>query len=587
MIFGKLINRYYLKYWYYFFFGIIATIAVDIIQLFIPEIIGDAVTRLTGNTITESFLLNSLFAMIGIAIGIFVGRMLWRICINGVSHKITRDLRYRLFTHCQNLPKEFYTTHKTGALMALYTNDIDTIGYSFSDGTLFLVDFLALGTTALIKMFMIDWLLTLVSLIPLLFLFFSARYFEKKESAAFEDSQQSFEDLSDFTTENLSGISVIKAFVKEKEQIVAFDRQNAKNRRLTYRAVKIDNAYNSIINLCIYIGFVAIIFFVSATAYFGFITPGVGEAMDGGKLTTYYGYFDTLIWPILAIVFYITTSARGKASYRRVREIFNEPIKVKDSDDVTSVEDIKGDITIRNLSFNYPDGGTPALKNLSIEIKAGQNIGIIGRTGSGKSTLVNMLLKFYNVPDGTIMLDGLDINKWSTPDLRDHIGYVAQDTFLFSTTIKENIAFYDPSIDEERVRQAARFACVDDNISGFKEGYNTVVGERGVTLSGGQKQRIAMARAIVKDPQILILDDSVSAVDSSTEKEILKNIKTLRQGKTTLIIAHRVSAIEDLDAIIVIDNGEVVGFGTHDELLKTSPVYQKIVQLQELEKEVI
>lgn len=586
MIFGKLVNRYYLKYWYYFFFGILAIIAVDIVQLYIPEIIGSAVSHLNLGTMTNEFLLRNLFAMLGIAAAIFVGRMLWRICINGVAHKITKDIRYRLFTHCQNLPKEFYTTHKTGALMALYTNDIDTIGYSFSDGTLFLVDFLALGATALIKMMMMNWMLTLISMIPLLFLFLSARYFEKKESTAFEDSQKSYEDLSDFTTENLSGISVIKAFVKEKEQIVAFDRHNEQNRKLTFRASKIDNAYNSIINLCIYIGFASIIFFVSIAGYYGFKTPGV-DSLDGGQLTTFYGYFDTLIWPILAIVFYITTGARGKASYRRVREIFNEPIKVKDRDDVTVVEEVKGDITIRNLSFNYPDGGTPALKNLSIDIKAGQNIGIIGRTGSGKSTLVNMLLKFYNVPDGTIMLDGIDINNWPTVDLREHIGYVAQDTFLFSTSIRENIAFFNPSIDEERVRQAARFACVDENISGFKEGYDTVVGERGVTLSGGQKQRIAMARAIVKDPQILILDDSVSAVDSSTEKEILKNIKTLRQGKTTLIIAHRVSAIEDLDAIIVIDNGEVVGFGTHDELLKTSVVYQKIVQLQELEKEVI
>ena len=378
---------------------------------------------------------------------------------------------------------------------------------------------------------------------------------------------------------------MIKAFIKEKEQLSNFAKHADNNRKKSIAFIKLDSLYTAIINAIIYISAVLIIVVGGIFIINDVKIPGT-TTMTGGNLSTFYGYFDTLVWPILAIVFLISTASRGKASCNRITELLNTKITVKDKEGLKDDNEVKGAISIRNLTFSYPDGSSPALKNINVDIKPGENIGIIGRTGSGKTTFVNTILKLYNVEDGHVFIDGKDINLWTTHKLREAIGYVAQDTFLFSCSISDNIAFSNPCLNKEKIEMAARFACVADNIKDFKEGYNTVIGERGVTLSGGQKQRISMARAIAKDPQILILDDSVSAVDSSTEKEILSNIKRLRKGKTTLIVADRISAVEDLDHIIVLDEGSIVGFGTHSELLADNKVYQDIVKLQELEKEV-
>lgn len=316
---------------------------------------------------------------------------------------------------------------------------------------------------------------------------------------------------------------------------------------------------------------------------------GGGVDFDGGKLSTYFGYFDTLIWPMLAISMLIDNISRSRASYNRIAELLKTEPSVKDNlaELRKDLPVFKGALEFKNLDFSYEDDeNQKVLQGISLKINAGENIGIVGRTGSGKTTFVNSILKIHNIPKDKIFMDGVDINSWPTKVVRDNIGYVAQDSFLFSDLISNNIAFSNPKLSMDEVRKAAKFACVDSNIIEFKDGYNTMVGERGVTLSGGQKQRIAMARAIVKNPQILILDDSVSAVDSETEKTILNNIKELRKGKTTLIIAHRISAVEKLDHIIVMDNGKIVGYGTHDELLKSCEIYAKLVELQKLEKEV-
>lgn len=586
MIFGKTINCYYKKYWYYFFFGILALIAVDAIQLLIPEIVGEIARLLNNGALTDSLFVRNIVVLTVIAFSIFAGRVIWRLTINGVSHRIEADMRRRLFGHCEHLASDFYATHKTGATMALLTNDLEAIKMTFSDGVIFLIDVAVLGSMAIVKMAILNWVLALITLIPLAFLIISGNIMEKLETKSYEKAQKSFEDLSDFTTENITGISVVKAFIKEREQIGAFERCNQNNRSKQIAFIRLDTTYNAIINLLIYFGAVSIVILGGYFALKNASFPGI-KPMDGPGLFTFFGYFDALIWPILACVFLISTASRGKASYNRVTELLQTEVTVKDRPEAApAASGLVGDIVFNNLSFTYPDGQSPVLKDFSVHIKPGENIGIIGRTGSGKTTFVNMLLKLYNVPDGMIAIDGKDINLWSTKDIRDAVGYVAQDTFLFSATVANNIAFSNPELGPEAIEAAARFACVDDNIRGFKEGYQTMVGERGVTLSGGQKQRIAMARAIVKNPQILILDDSVSAVDSSTEKSILKNIRELRQGKTTLIVAHRISAVENLDHIIVLDEGHIAGYGTHSELLKSNALYQQIVRLQELEKEV-
>ncbi|HBD06479.1 MAG TPA: ABC transporter ATP-binding protein [Firmicutes bacterium] len=586
MIFNKTINCYYRKYWYCFFFGILALIGVDAIQLLLPEIIGNIVRAANENELSMGFIGLQVLYILAIGLGIFAGRIIWRLLVEGVCHKIQADLRRRLFIHCEALPKEYHSSHKTGGTMALLTNDTEAVSYTFSDGVIFFVDIAVLGTLAMIKMFLVNWALALITIVPLVFLIFSGNILEKLETKSYEAQQKAFEKMSDFTSENLSGISVIKAFIKEKQQLKAFSNCANDHRTKALKFIRLDNAYNIIINGLIYISF-ALLLIIGGYLATNNVDLPLANPLTSDMLTEFYGYFDSLIWPMLAIVFLISTISRGKASCNRISELLNTPISVKDDEGVVqNNQPLKGNIKIQNLTFAYPDGETPVLKDCSVEIKAGENIGIIGRTGSGKTTFVNMLLKLYNVPRERIYIDGKDINDISTIDLRNSIGYVAQDTFLFSTSIAENIAFAHPRISFDAIKRAAKFACVDDNIANFKEGYDTIVGERGVSLSGGQKQRIAMARAIINDPEILILDDSVSAVDSSTEKEILSNIKRERKGKTTLIIAHRISAIENLDHIIILDEGQIVGYGTHQELLESNTYYQDIVKLQELEKEV-
>ncbi len=586
MLINKTINCYYRKYWYCFLFGILVLIGVDAVQLLLPPIIAKIVDTANQNNLTLNFITIQSLYILAIGLAIFVGRVLWRFLLNGVSVLIQADLRKRLFIHCENLPKEYHNTHKTGATMAILTNDTEAISDTFSDGVIYLVDILVLGTLAFIKMMMVNWVLSLVTIIPLILFVFSGNILEKVETRTFEAQQESFERMSDFTTENLFGISVIKAFVKEKQQIHAFSGRVNDNRKKYIRFIRFDNIYNIIINGVVYLSLIALLILGGYFATKDIEIIGI-EHMTGPALTEFYGYFDSLIWPMFAIVFFVSITSRGRASCKRVSEILNTPISVKDKDGIVPTnEKITGDIEFNHLSFAYPDSEEESLIDCNFVIKKGQNVGIIGRTGSGKSTIISMLLKQYNIEDGMLKIGGVDINDLSTVDLRNSIGLVNQDPFLFSTTIAKNIAFSDETISMERIKEAAKFACIDENIEGFKDGYETVVGERGVSLSGGQKQRISMARAVIKDPEILLLDDSVSAVDSSTEKAILKNINEGRKGKTTIIIAHRISAVEDLDMIILMDKGRVVATGTHDELLKDNKMYQDIVKLQELEKEV-
>lgn len=588
MIFGKYINCYYRRYWYYFFIGILALVLVDIVQLFIPEIIGNAISSLDKGTFVDKDYIIVLLSLVGIGALMFIGRSAWRLCINGVGQKIEYDLRERMFIHAEKLSVEYYKKQKTGGLMSLYTNDLDAVKTSFMDGTIFLIDAVVLGGLAMYKMFKMNWLLTVICIVPLALVALCGGVIGKAESVRFKERQEAFEGLSDFVQENITGISVIKAFVKEGQQMKKFAKLNSKNEIANIKYLRYSIMLNSLISFLIYSVFGVIMILGGYYVLTGNVIGG-GVDFDGGKLSTYFGYFDTLIWPMLAISMLIDNISRSRASYNRIAELLKTEPSVKDNlaELRKDLPVFKGALEFKNLDFSYEDDENQKfLQGISLKINAGENIGIVGRTGSGKTTFVNSILKIHNIPKDKIFIDGVDINSWPTKVVRDNIGYVAQDSFLFSDLISNNIAFSNPKLSMDEVRKAAKFACVDSNIIEFKDGYNTMVGERGVTLSGGQKQRIAMARAIVKNPQILILDDSVSAVDSETEKTILNNIKELRKGKTTLIIAHRISAVEKLDHIIVMDNGKIVGYGTHDELLKSCEIYAKLVELQKLEKEV-
>ena len=400
----------------------------------------------------------------------------------------------------------------------------------------------------------------------------------KTMTRTWEKRQQAFSALSDFAQENFSGIAVIKAFVKELKELIAFRKLNKENEEVNVEYTRISVLLE-----------VLVTFFVESVVcvilgYGGFLVYK-GD-FNAGQLVEYIGYFEAIVWPIMAISMLIEKTSRGKASLNRITELLDAPIDVADRDGVPDLESPKGGIEFRGLTFRYPDGEFDVLKDISFTVAPGESVGIVGKTGAGKTALVDLLLRTYNVPDGTLFVDGKDVNRVSIRSVRQACAYVPQDNFLFSDTIAHNIAFGVDEASPEDIERAARLADVRDNIVDFKDGYETVLGERGVTVSGGQKQRISIARALLKDAPILILDDSVSAVDTRTEKIILDNLKKSRAGKTTLLIAHRISTVEGLDKIVFLEDGRVEAVGPHDQLYASCPEYRRMVDLQKLEDEV-
>ena len=584
MITGKYINKFYLKYFWFFFIGVLFLIAIDILQLLIPEVVGKMIDGVKDNTLfNDNIVWKYLLTLVIVAISLLIGRFAWRFLFFGASTRIGADLRYDLFNHSLNLSNQFYKEHKIGGLMALYTNDIDVITDSFGDGFIFLVDALFLGILSFVKMIIVNWILALISLIPLTLMLVSTLILSKLLEKRFKEKQEAYDSLSDFTEENFTGIHVIKAFVKERIAVREFLKVNQNNYNKEIAHVKLSTMLNIVLDsfimliLAIMIGLGAY-FVVNQKVFFN-------ETFTVGRMFEFIGYFDTLIWPFFAMAMLLRIRAQAKASYKRIEEFLDSKIDIVDSN-TNDVNEIIGKIEFKNLSFMYPDGNKNALDNISFVINPGEAVGIIGKTGSGKTTLVDLLLRVYNLNPGELLIDDMDIMNIPFKTIRDNIGYVIQDNFIFSDTIENNIAFAYKDIDNEKVKEAARLADLDGNIKDFQNKYQTVLGERGVTLSGGQKQRLSIARAIIKDPKILILDDSMSAVDTKTEDDILNNLRRIRAGKTTIMIAHRISTVSSLDKIIVLDEGRVSGIGTHEYLIKNNEIYRELNHLQELEKEV-
>ena len=579
MIFGKHINKYYLKYSYFFILGIIALVFVDIFQLRIPEIIGEIVDYIKESKLTMELLNGYVKEFIIVIAVMFIGRFTWRITIFGNGARIEADLRRDLFKKCEQLGQTFYQNNKVGSVMALYTNDIQTMREVFGSGILMMVDATVLGILSFVKMLRMDVQLTLVASVPLVLLailgLFVGKYMEKK----YEIRQQAYANLSDFSQESFSGLSVIKAFLKETEELRRFSKINKENMDKNIEFEKLSMLVNNLL-FGIFIGSIFIVLYILGSILI------LHKKFEVGTLTTFVAYFDTLIWPMMAIANLINLHSQGKASLKRLNEVFNYEKEIKDSEDVINNHQIKGKITFNNLSFTYPNSDREVLSNISLTIPQGYNIGLIGRTGCGKTTLVELLMRIYNVKENEILIDDIDIMKLPVKDVRNAISYVPQDNFLFSDTIKNNISFSSNEVDENEVIKASINSDVDSNIKDFKEGYDTVLGERGVTVSGGQKQRISIARALLKNSQILILDDSVSAVDTKTEETIINNLKNIRKNKTTILIAHRISTVKKMDRIIVMDEGKVIGYGTHEELEKNCKEYQNMVHLQRLEDEI-
>ena len=588
MIFGKYINRYYLKNAPVLLLGLAALLTVDYIQLLIPRLyrlvingvnLGQVVVD--GQTVAfgkEVLFQHICLPMIYIIILMVLGRFLWRVCFFGSAVRVTADLRERMFDHSRQLSQQYYQVNKVGNLMILYTNDLDTIQECFGDGVLMFFDALTLGLLALYKMWNMDHQLTLLALIPALLMLAIGTVMGKTMTKTWEKRQQAFSDLSDFAQENFSGIAVIKAFVKELKELIAFRKLNKENEKINVEYTRISVLLEIMVTLFVESVICVILGFGGYLVYVG--------QFNAGQLVEYIGYFEAIVWPIMAVAMLIEKSSRGKASLNRITELLDAPIDVADRPGVPDLANVQGGVEFRNLTFRYPDGEFDVLKNISFTIQPGERVGIVGKTGAGKTALVDLLLRTYNVPDGTLFVDGKDVNTVSIHSVRNACAYVPQDNFLFSDTIAHNIGFGVDDATREDIDRAAALADVRDNIVDFKDGYETVLGERGVTVSGGQKQRISIARALLKNAPILILDDSVSAVDTRTEKIILDNLKASRAGKTTLLIAHRISTVEGLDKIIFLEDGRVEAVGPHDSLYASCPEYRRMVDLQRLEDEV-
>lgn len=587
MLFGKHVNKYYLKYFWHFFFGILALIIVDYAQILVPQEIaniGEAISNGEITSLTSIAFIKPISIIFIVAATMFIGRFAWRRCILGEAIRIQADIRKELFMKTEVLTQRYYKQNKTGAILAYFSNDLETIEEVFGFGVVQLIDGVFLSVLSFIKMFQLSTVLTLIALIPLLILLSCAFIVDKYMEKKYEKRQKAFEDMSDFSQENFTGIRVIKAFVKEAKELRHFAKENKKNKDANIEFVKFGALLDVAINLLIY-SVIIIIFCVGG--YFVYQESiGVDVGFSTWDIIEFIGYFNSIIWPVFALASIINLTARGRTSLRRISSILDEEVEISDSGEIIIPSEIKGGIKFNNFSFSFPDDPEEnVLKNISFEIKPGETVGVIGKIGSGKSTLVNMLFRLYNVEKGTLFIDNYDIMDLPVKVVRNSIGYAPQDNFLFSDTIRKNIAFADDTIPDEEVVSAAEFSAVRSNIEEFTDGYQTMIGERGVTLSGGQKQRISISRAVVKDPKILVLDDSVSAVDIKTEETILNNIKKLRKGKTTILIASRVSTVEKLDKVLVLKDGQLEYFGTNKECLKNSPTYKRMVELQTLEKE--
>ena len=587
MIFGRYINRYYLRHALVLLLGILSLLTVDYIQLLIPELyrlvingVNLGQVAVDGQTLpfTKEVLMQHIcLPMIYIVVLMVIGRFLWRICFFGSAIKVTADLRERMFDHSRQLSQQYYQVNKVGNLMSLYTNDLDTIQECFGDGILMFFDAAVLGIMALVKMWQMDYKLTLLALIPAAIMFAIGTVMSQAMTKRWEERQQAFSDLSDFAQENFSGIAVIKAFVKELKELTVFRKLNKENEEINVIYTKIATLLEVLVTLFVESVICVILGYGGWLVYRG--------QFNAGQLVEYIGYFEAIVWPIMAISMLIEKTARGKASLNRITELLDAPIDVADRDGVADLQNPRGGIEFRHLSFRYPDGEYDVLKDISFTIAPGESVGLVGKTGAGKTALVDLLLRTYNVPDGTLFVDGQDVNTVSIHSVRNACAYVPQDNFLFSDTIAHNISFGVDDATQEDIDRAAALADVRDNIVDFKDGYETVLGERGVTVSGGQKQRISIARALLKNAPILILDDSVSAVDTRTERIILDNLKASRAGKTTLLIAHRISTVEQLDKIVFLEDGRVEAVGPHDELYRSCAEYRRMVDLQRLEDE--
>lgn len=556
--------------------GIITLFILDFANLYIPKVTGIITDGLAARTLDMGGVFQNIVIILLIGLTLAVGRFLWRYFLFGAARGVEREIRDDMFAHLETLDVEYYNEHKTGDLMTRFTSDLNAVRMAIGPAVIAAFDAVVMTVMVIVQMMVyVNFRLTLVAVIPMILIAFGELYYGKIMQKRFLERQEAVSDLTDFVQESFSGVRVVKSFVRERSQIRAFARANANAKEKNLRIAKMEAIVIPLLDVVIGISSLLTLLYGGWLALNGEITIG--------RFVAFNQYITMLVWPMLACGEAINKFSQGGAGIKRIQEVFAQEPEIADRDDVSLVNVIRGDICLNHLTFIHRGHSEPTLKDISLDVKAGTTLAVIGRTGNGKSTLVNLLLHLYNTKSGMIFIDGRDINTIPLRTLRENIAYVPQDNFLFSDTLKSNIAFGTDNEEMDEIVRATKIACIHDNIIAFPDGYETIVGERGVTLSGGQRQRSSIARALKKDAPILILDDALSAVDTDTEEKILRNLKENRQGKTTILIAHRISTIQNADVILVLEDGEAKECGSHKELMELGGIYKDMFEKQQLE----
>lgn len=570
------------KLWWFFrqeksryLLGILSLSLVSVLNLIPPKVMGQVIDSIDAKNLTLSSLLTKLVILLAAALGMYLLRLIWRFYLLGTSYRLGKILRSRLFDHFTQMSPSFFQKYRTGDLMAHATNDINSLTMLAGAGVMSAVDASITALVTLFTMFFtISWQMTLIAILPLPLMSLATGRLGRKNHESFKASQAAFSDLNNKVQESVSGIKVTKSFGYQNQESDSFAETNQK----TFQKNLVSMRYNSMFTPVTML-FVGMSYVLTLLVGSYLITAGT---VTVGSLVTFITYLDMLVWPLQAIGFLFNISQRGNVSYDRISKLLAEKSDVQEADQpLASIEN--GSITYAINSFSYDDDAT--LKDIHFELEKGQTLGLVGQTGSGKTTLLKLLLREYDVTDGFISLNGHNIKNYRLSDLRSLIGYVPQDQFLFALSILENIRFSNPDLTLDQIKEAAKLAQVYDDITAMPDGFDTLIGEKGVSLSGGQKQRIAMARAMIMDPEILILDDSLSAVDARTENAIIDHLKETRQGKTTMITAHRLSAVVHSDLILVLQDGQIIERGRHEDLLAQDGWYARTYASQQLEME--
>ncbi|KEY48522.1 multidrug ABC transporter ATP-binding protein [Streptococcus equinus] len=555
--------------------GILALILVAVLNLIPPKVMGNVIDHVTSSELTQHELLLSLFYLILSALAMYALRYIWRMYILGTSYRLGQIMRFRLFEHFTKMSPSFYQKHRTGDLMAHATNDINSLTRLAGGGVMSAVDASITALVTLVTMaFSISWQMTLIAVIPLPFMAYATSRLGRKTHQAFGKSQAAFSELNNKVQESVSGIKVIKSFGYQEDELQSFQDINNMTFKKNMTTMKYDVMFDPLVLLFIGASYVL-------SLLMGAVMVSAGQ-VTVGNLVTFITYLDMLVWPLMAIGFLFNMIQRGTVSYERISHLLREQSDVKESENPLS--EIKNGTLVYDIdAFHYDNEQT--LSDIHFALKQGQTLGLVGQTGSGKTTLLRLLLREYDLQDGQITLDGHDIKDYKLSDLRQLIGYVPQDQFLFATSILDNIRFGNPDAKLEEVEAATKLSRVYDDIVAMPDGFKTLIGEKGVSLSGGQKQRIAMSRAMILNPEILILDDSLSAVDAKTEHAIIENLKETRKDKSTIITAHRLSAVVHADLILVMQDGKIIERGRHEDLIEQGGWYADTYETQQLEME--